>query len=374
MLTKRPSPQEFLGAARSNALVQAVLATTQGLRMPTHDDIQDVTAKHVVVDVIAALREFGRGTYMPAFARSIATSAQDFITIREHFHDGDLTVTAAFVQGHGCQCSLADLQYTLYTLRAVVPALQEVFQRRPEALTIILALSPHVKVFPSDKAATITAEHVNSGVSLINVDAGVGRTIYIHRREEYLRVLIHELIHCFGADAMTHRVSGIIADMEKSIARGIRVTPTRGQLKLTEAYVDCHAVLAYAVVVASTVAKLKKHGERAERGDLIDEYLLAQRAHVQRVAVRLLQLMGAHFREESHAFAYYVAKAGLVSSPSALSALPRRGIRDEDDFRALARCVLHGLRSLDFRQAISRHADDRNRPSARMSASQTTVD
>lgn len=74
---------------------------------------------------------------------------------------------------------------------------------------ILLYLHPQTRV-PPPKGEPIQAEHINGGVTM-PCDA---RTITVYRREEFLRVLLHELFHASCSDPYKKSVPYVEADCE----------------------------------------------------------------------------------------------------------------------------------------------------------------
>lgn len=72
-----------------------------------------------------------------------------------------------------------------------------------EVVSVNIWLTNVKKMLPSVVEEVITEDHVNSGSTLVSKNTGLGgqnSIIYIWRKEELLKVLLHECIHAFGID------------------------------------------------------------------------------------------------------------------------------------------------------------------------------
>lgn len=254
--------------------------------------------------------------------------------------------------------SARDASMVEFFLGLLLPALASTFCKQaspPTGIQILLALLPDKKRFPDGKSSrdkVLKPVHVNSGVTFFT--PGLGPTIFIFRREEHLKVLTHELIHAFGADAFMHG-SQDVDGLENEIAHAIRLDTTK--LGFGEAYVDALAIMAYALLASFLTG--------ADPAAVIRD----QRQHVVATAACLLLSQGsARFAEQTHAFAYYVCKAALLSNDDALGGLPPHGVKNMDEARKLVACVMRGLPFLA--KALPLVERDRLTASARMSVAQ----
>jgi hypothetical protein len=64
------------------------------------------------------------------------------------------------------------------------------------------------RMFPKNKGATIGVDNVNGGLTR-------GSFIFVYRREEYTKVLLHEFIHAIGYDAEANRDKNLLTLMKE---------------------------------------------------------------------------------------------------------------------------------------------------------------
>jgi hypothetical protein len=177
----------------------------------------------------------------------------------------------------------------------------------------------------------LTGDRINSGVTFLDV---AGRVVHVlvFRREECVKVLIHELIHAYGRDFPSPGNS-------------------HGPM-LSETFTEAAATLLHACFVART---------RDEARRLI----AAEQAHARCVADRVARLAGypdhiacardngvdgpVKFVQTTHAYEYYVLRAVLLNAGApTLRAFAARaaaaGGWTHDGFRDLLRRAIAGVR------------------------------
>ena len=138
-----------------------------------------------------------------------------------------------------------------------------------------------------------TPLHVNGGVTYVNEG-----DIYVFRREDMLKVLIHELVHYFDLDYKwaTKAEQKSLGDMLWS-----------ENINANEAFVDSLAVLLNTCLYCI-----------AEGRNDIQEVFAAEMDHVLRGALclTLIQIKhGRNVQEKSNASSYYILKAALLMNP-----------------------------------------------------------
>jgi hypothetical protein len=87
-------------------------------------------------------------------------------------------------------------------------------------LNVTLTLAPHVKKFCWNASSTITKCNINSGET--EFFPGLKREIRVWRREDYHKVLIHELLHAFNWDRLVNdkNINAIINQRNKRESEG----------------------------------------------------------------------------------------------------------------------------------------------------------
>jgi len=106
--------------------------------------------------------------------------------------------------------------------------LQELFPQTKKLMyNIKFILTDHLKELPETPGEFIGPKHVNSGYSISQ--AGPQRSIFIYRREEHLKVLIHEFLHtamCNFAVVHDPQITAFLNSLEtKSTPQFVRLNP-----------------------------------------------------------------------------------------------------------------------------------------------------
>ena len=160
------------------------------------------------------------------------------------------------------------------------------------------------KVIPSRSGASINAEHVNSGFCYINSgDEDVN--IVIYRREEFFKVMTHELVHLY--DLISN--DPVITQMFRQRHAGL------SEIDANEAQTELMAVVLNSLIV-----------HRLSIDETRIEDLLHRELHRCSVVTNLLvshfRLQGKmhdlseierRWRESTHSFAYYILRCELFS-------------------------------------------------------------
>ena len=239
----------------------------------------------------------------PPFVRHVVDSIDGGLAVSGRL--GRIHITTTFVTSsqHNTTVSRKDVTSLWRVLDVAVPALCNVLPIAAASLhmDIVIMLTPIRKRFPSSGEDRWLPEHINTGVSLVSAASGLGTNILVYRREEFIKVTLHELLHCFGADAQLATYTRAHPSVCRNVETQARVM-TR-DLRLGEAYVEAYAVLCYGVVAAHI------SGQPATR--LIAQQI-ARALRVMTDAWRDWQGSGRLLREETPVFAYLFAKAALL--------------------------------------------------------------
>ena len=81
-----------------------------------------------------------------------------------------------------------------------------------KSLRIVIYLLPDKRVLPDSSIAVLGPSHVNGGVATSCRDDG---EICIYRREECMKVFVHEVFHAFGLDTAGHSDAASEAEMQQ---------------------------------------------------------------------------------------------------------------------------------------------------------------
>jgi hypothetical protein len=174
----------------------------------------------------------------------------------------------------------------------------------PRPLAIHVFLTDYKKEFPSE-SVLLTPFNVNTGVTIY------GKTILVYRKEEVIKVLIHELIHFFGIDHMH-----VSHDNEHELQQ---IFSLQNHVYLTESYTDFLActsnVMLYSVLSSKGTLLSLKSFLRSFSSNLAHEKL-----YIFEQASRVLHHQNYcddikhNYSEKTHVIAYYIIKAVMFSN------------------------------------------------------------
>lgn len=255
------------------------------------------------------------------------------------------TQVALVDAGDVCRVTTVDVDMVAFVMAMAVPCISSALGSELASLTIVLCLTDgQPKRAPADEAGSAwRADHVNSGLSVVSANGRIA-TVLVYRREEYVKVLLHELLHSHGLDRHLHSPDAgcraQLAHIDAAIceAFSIRTLPTRGQLRLGEALVDAHAMAMHVLLSAAlrTISSSTAPRGRKYAGEVEACYAATLAASDRACAIVLSRLQHATataarpFVEATHVFAYYVVKCALLHS---LHLLPgERASRDALSF------------------------------------------
>ncbi len=190
--------------------------------------------------------------------------------------------------------------------------LQNVFGKKIKQ-NIYYYPTPLKKVFPNKKVI-LSPKEINSGVTFLeplHLHHHKNGTIIIFRKEEYLKVLIHELIHSFHLD---YNIVKYGKKLESCICSNYPVL-------LNEAYTETFATLIYIFIKTYhkkiDIKELRKNIEK----EIVYEYQLAKKIlkynnieindlHNYVKKEKCLQL----FHQKTNVFSYYLLKPLLLGN------------------------------------------------------------
>lgn len=182
--------------------------------------------------------------------------------------------------------------------------IENIFIKSPINFRVIFYLSEEKKKFEKDKLfkqELIRSDNVNSGVTFFYSDLPL---IVIYRKEELLKVLIHELLHMYR----THPIDQYDNYYDDFCKNNWKIQRT-GPLNLYEAYVEVFAVIIHSCLYAYKIHKNKtniKHvkyvleKEKRYSKSIYDDICSLQRDN--------------YLREDTNVFAYFYIKYALLQN------------------------------------------------------------
>lgn len=221
--------------------------------------------------------------------------------------------------------------------------ISKTFDVKLQNLNLLIFLSSHKKMLPQ-KPGPLTPRNVNTGVTLIYPNNDFA-TIVVYRKEELLKVLIHELIHYTGIDEVD------LPFHEKEL-KGI--FKSNSPLFLRETYTDFIACSLHTMLYSL----LDSEGLLHKKPDYLQEYtknMNVEREHIMKQALKVTQynkLCTRHgnIHEYTHVTAYYILKAIMFDSwKKFISMIEKKHDKREifDKIVAGAASYLHDMCSQD---------------------------
>ena len=120
--------------------------------------------------------------------------------------------------------------------------------KAPSSLQLNIWRSDKKKIFPKIREQHITCKHVNSGSTTFSF--GAPFVIDIWRKEELLKVVIHELIHFFQWDFFCER-------RHTNLIRNHYCFTENTRLTINESYTEMMAVIIYSILISPDIKKTK---------------------------------------------------------------------------------------------------------------------
>lgn len=272
------------------------------VRAPTADEVREIQG--LVTRLHGAIAPFALDGAAPEHA-------VDTPLLRIFFAGCDRATARA---GAGWAVSLMTLLSKLFFVAAVRPP------------TIFINMKPQKKYL--ERGREVGMVHVNSAITVFGT-----RFIYIYRKEEWLKVLTHELIHILGIDdGFPVVAAGAPNPVAPYLASSFEV-------RWGEAFTEAMASAVLICVIAA--------GRNATFTAYAREVAALKRrlnAHFAQVAGALLTNFhpGGRLLQSTHAFEYIVAKAALFR---AYDDVYRWWLSNpRGDFTALLQKALWGLR------------------------------
>jgi hypothetical protein len=180
--------------------------------------------------------------------------------------------------------------------------IENIFMKNPIQFRVIFFLSDEKKRFEKGKLfkqEIIRSDNINSGVTFLYPDLPL---IVIYRKEELLKVLIHELLHLYR----THPVDKYDNYYDDFCKNNWKIQRT-GSLNLYEAYVEVFAVIIYSCSYAYKIHKSKTNINHVKR------VLEKEKTYSKSIYddIRSLQ-RDNYLKEDTNVFAYFYIKYALL--------------------------------------------------------------
>lgn len=179
-------------------------------------------------------------------------------------------------------------------------------------LDLYIFLTDFKKELPLEQQSTIGPDNVNTGVTSPCRET---TRIFIYRKEEFMKLVIHEVIHAFGID-MPYSLYNIYTNRLDKIF-GIEST-----YNLNETYTELWALIIN--ILFMTAINNDDSMERDKIKGVISEMLQKEIMFSSVQVIKILNFMSLslfdlqnrsknkRFREDTHVFAYYIIKYILL--------------------------------------------------------------
>lgn len=230
--------------------------------------------------------------------------------------------------------SRAEREFACRTLKPVlietVQALTKSMRRRPKVVHVTYCDVCGDRILPDRAGSLITSEHVNGGISM-----GDTMGVLVFRRQDAVKVMIHELLHMFEVDKALQRLTD--ADEQHVIRARQGLWQTRQgmlgtRVALSEAYTDAIACIMF----SGSVLRARRHA-----------------IHAAKVMLAYFGWGSMPFKESTHAFSYYVVKAAMLVHSEELIMLVRSQTDGVPmDVKDVVRFMERSLRSTRFSEVM----------------------
>lgn len=138
---------------------------------------------------------------------------------------------------HDTETPILNLTYFQLFIQDVLVILQGMSNVLRNTITILYKESDFVKRLPSVKGKKLTKDHINSGLCYVNSKDG-DLNIIIFRKDEFHKVLIHELIHLYH-----------IVPFSKSVDDKWNMCYENIPINVNEALVELNALVINCIIV-----------------------------------------------------------------------------------------------------------------------------
>ena len=248
-------------------------------------------------------------TYMP---RSVIGDPRDISDMMVHFvrilPESGTRIDIYFLDGKMCVKNYDQIRL-VNTIELYVSVLERLAKQTFQTVTIALYPSSIKKQMDFNNAETLSANHVNSGVT---TKSGSNRCIIVYRYEEIYKVILHELLHYYDFDYYEYDNHDNMSNYIKSTFK-----IESDKLGLNESYNDA---LTLSIYIGFFIA-MKEPDFMANQEKFMTRYkthFYQLRNYLVKMSAKLSLYFEKHFQgvttEKTHVFAYYHGKAALLSN------------------------------------------------------------
>ena len=173
-----------------------------------------------------------------------------------------------------------------------------------KTLSIYCYMTPFKKLLPESRSEVLSSKHINTGITYQCIK---NNEVCVYRHEEWFKVLIHELLHAYGADMR--------------ITFSPKQFYTDSKIRVGEAYVEFWAVYLNSVFTAYYLAKQDKILKNTNYlfSEYLAKFIRAERIfsliqvnkilRYNNVKYNTLFKTNNIYREKTNVFAYYILKS-----------------------------------------------------------------
>ena len=167
-------------------------------------------------------------------------------------------------------------------------------------LNVKLYLTPFKKILPKDINKILGPNEVNTGFS--NIGCRNKSEIVIYRKEEWFKVLIHELIHNLNLDFA-------LIDNSECREKFNSILKLDINYEINETYCEI-----WARIILTLIASDLKSENYSEFKNIFDRLIIDEILFSQEQAVKILKMVDKvdNYKEDTNAYAYYVLTSGLM--------------------------------------------------------------
>jgi len=239
------------------------------------------------------------------------------------------TVTLYFVEFNVIQLNMKVLDTFARRVCAALIMLskQAANNKCSSNLIIYVYLTEFKRTFPLKKDVELNAEHVNGGLSN---HCSLNNELVVYRKEEWFKVLIHELFHAFGLSFIENEIKEESATMQKMLKKMYSISH---EIKLYESYCeiwarilngmfDCYLMendkpseMKITIFIGCVMEKMDENVEFSKMQCCkILNYMDITSEEIMNPTTRNVELVRNKYLEKTNVFAYYFITYTLLNS------------------------------------------------------------
>lgn len=201
-------------------------------------------------------------------------------------------------------------------------------------INIILILSNKIKMIDRRQTKIIDTEHINSGLCIHTNDKNAAHII-IYRKEDLLKVLIHEIIHYLNLDLKFYDEKNIyIENRIQTFIPSLKNT----EINFNEAYTEALARYYYAQFLYDNGYKNALRQQQEYSIKVVKKFLKLYDCENMEQFSRL-----KNYVEKSHPFAYIVITSALLNNNRFIEEVVNDDNVHENDLKSLENIVYEAL-------------------------------